>query len=257
MVWQWSVGVASFIILVWGTLPFFTGRICNTGVRVCAAVGMGGMLLSVFWDTVWQAVGCFWESGTAAKITVCAVVAVMAALVLLFVGISVLLIVSANRSGTAKAATVLVPGAKLYVDRLSKALQQRLDAAVIYLQAHPDMPCVVSGGQGADEPRSEAVAMRDYLVGKGIDGNRIYMEDRSTSTFENMQFSRKVIDQNGLPTAVVIVTQEFHQYRCGVYAKRAGLPPICSVTCKTGLQLLLCYWVREIAGVCRMWILGY
>ena len=69
--------------------------------------------------------------------------------------------------------------------------------------------------------------------------------------------TKEVIQQNGLPEEVVIATQEFHQFRCGQYAKRAGLTPVGTTTCGTPWYLLLCYWVREFAAINRMWMLGY
>ncbi len=257
MTWQWPVGIVSFILFIWGILPYVTGRIRNIGVWVSAAVGVSGIICAACGKTLVQTVICLWNSGKAAQIVLCVLGALLTMLLLLFFGVSLLLLISANRTSVVKEGTLLVPGAKLYDDRLSRSLLQRIQAAAAYLQAHPDTPCVVSGGQGADEPRTEAVAMRNCLVEMGIDGKRIYMEDASVNTFENMQFSRKVIDANGLSTDIIIVTQGFHQYRCGEYAKRAGLNPVSAVTCRTRPHLLLCYWVREFAGVCRMWFLGY
>lgn len=254
MAWQWPVGIISIILFIWGILPYFTGRIRNVGVWVSCLVGVLGMLTAICGEPIALYV---WSSGKAAQTAVCVLGAVLAALLLLFLVVSVLVITRANRKCDSTKVTVLIPGARLYEDRPSRMLLGRLQAAATYLQAHPDLPCVVSGGQGADEPCTEASMMRTLLLEMGIDENRIYTEDKSTNTFENMQFSRQVIAEHRLPAAVVIATQEFHQYRCGVYAEKAGLTPVGALPCKTPLHLLLCYWVREFAGVCRMWLLGY
>ncbi len=257
MKWQIPVSILSSILFIWGILPFLTSGIRNVGVWVSAGIGILGILSVVFSAKTEQLVYWFVQSGKAVHITAYVLGGILAVLILLFVGVSVLMVVSANKTPDTEKVTVVVPGALLRGERPSLMLSHRLQAAAAYMQAHPDVPCVVSGGQGPDEPRSEAAAMWDYLVEQGIDANRIYMEDKSTSTFENMQFTYDVIEQNNLPKAVVIATQEFHQYRCGVYAKKAHLTPVGTTTCATPWYLLLCYWVREFAGICRMWLLGY
>jgi len=60
-------------------------------------------------------------------------------------------------------------------------LQDRLDKALDYLEEHPDVQVVVSGGQGPDEPTTEAQAMYDYLVEYGVEPERIWQEDQSTT----------------------------------------------------------------------------
>jgi uncharacterized SAM-binding protein YcdF (DUF218 family) len=82
----------------------------------------------------------------------------------------------------------------------SLSLRERLDAAYDYLQEHPNTICVVSGGQGSGEDISEAECMYRYLVEKGIESKRIYKEDRSTSTEENMKFSLDIIKEKDIDT---------------------------------------------------------
>ncbi|MFR6589470.1 MAG: YdcF family protein [Gallintestinimicrobium sp.] len=80
--------------------------------------------------------------------------------------------------------------------------------------------CVLSGGQGSNEPVSEAQGMYDDLVKKGIDPKRLILEDQSTNTVENLRFSRKLIPRE--VQKVGIVTSNFHVYRaCGWQNSRA------------------------------------
>ncbi|MEG1427610.1 MAG: YdcF family protein, partial [Oscillospiraceae bacterium] len=76
--------------------------------------------------------------------------------------------------------TAIVLGARVYDDRPSLSLKGRLDVAVDYLKNDPTARCIVSGGQGADESRSEAAVEKEYLLALGIGSDRIFMEDRST-----------------------------------------------------------------------------
>ncbi len=88
---------------------------------------------------------------------------------------------------------ILILGAKLFGDKPSQSLQNRLDVALKYLNENPKTKAIVSGGQGEDEDIPEAHSMRNYLVAHGINANRILIEDRSTSTYENLKFSKRFI----------------------------------------------------------------
>ena len=72
-------------------------------------------------------------------------------------------------------------------------LQKRIDAAYGYLAAHPDAACVASGGLDDSETVTEAQCIRSTLVSMGIDEGRIYLEDRSRSTEENLSFSAAIM----------------------------------------------------------------
>lgn len=185
-----------------------------------------------------------------------AVCGVVMVLLILFIVVSGLMLYAAAEKAPENA-TVIVLGAGLQGDRPSRMLKDRLDAAARYLEKNPESVCIVSGGQGPDEICTEASAMRRYLVEIGVPGERILEEDRSTSTLENLRFSRELIESRGLSDTVVIATQEFHQYRAQSFAKQEGLKGVGACTCRTPWYLLGCYWVREFAGVSRMLLLGY
>jgi uncharacterized SAM-binding protein YcdF (DUF218 family) len=82
---------------------------------------------------------------------------------------------------------------------------------------------IVSGGQGDDEPFSEAEAMAAYLAGRGVPPGRVVLEDRSRSTDENLEFSRALLEQIRPGARAVIVTSDFHAFRAALIARRAGL----------------------------------
>lgn len=146
---------------------------------------------------------------------------------------------------------IIVLGAGVHGTEPSLSLQNRIDAAYEYLTAHPDTICVVSGGQGPDEGISEAYCMYRELTEMGIDPSRVWMEDRSTSTMENLQFSLDIIrDRTGTqPTEVGIVSSEYHLYRAGLMAADLGLTSHGIPAHTTWLSLRVNYFLREIAGV--------
>ena len=94
-------------------------------------------------------------------------------------------------------------------------LQDRLNEALDYLEEHPDMIVVVSGGQGRDEPVSEARAMHDYLVEHGISEEQILMEDQSSNTVQNLRYSAQLLHENGYDTTrdILVVSNGFHLTR--------------------------------------------
>ena len=152
-------------------------------------------------------------------------------------------------------ATVVVLGAGLNGDQPSRMLADRLKAAAVFLKEHPASHCIVSGGQGLDEQLPEAIVMKRYLIFLGIAEERITEEAASANTRENLLFSRALIEQNGLSPSIVIVTQEFHQYRAGRYAAAAGFTDTAALSCASPLPLLPCYWAREWFAILALWLL--
>ena len=149
--------------------------------------------------------------------------------------------------------TVLVLGCRVRGTAPSKAMRQRLNAARRFLNEHPDAVCVLSGGQGEDEEIAEADCMFRELTAAGIAPERLYREDRSTSTRENFLYSQEIIKNNGLPQTVVVVTNEYHQYRAGLIAGDLGIETY-AVSAPSGAGLLPTYWVREWFGIVYEWI---
>lgn len=150
-------------------------------------------------------------------------------------------------------ATAVVLGCKVNGEKASRMLRERLDAALDYLEENPDAVCVVSGGQGSDEGISEAECMFRYLTEKGIAAERIYKEDKSTSTKENMKFSMEVIEENGLREDVAIISNEFHLYRAGMVAKECGMN-YGTKPAATDIGLLPTYYVRELYAILAEWV---
>ena len=97
----------------------------------------------------------------------------------------------------------------------SVLLQDRLDKALDYLEDHPDMTVVVSGGQGPDEHISEARCMYDYLTEHGVDEEQILLEDRSSNTVENLRYTMGLLADEGYDTTadMVVVSNGFHLTR--------------------------------------------
>ena len=121
---------------------------------------------------------------------------------------------------------IIVLGAQVRENGPSPVLKYRLDKAVEYLEENPDTICIVSGGQGKNEPWSEAEGMAQYLKTQGIDENRIRLEDQSLTTEQNVTNSQKLMEEGA---SVGIVTNDFHVFRAKQIAKKYGLKDVCGI----------------------------
>ncbi|WP_300262219.1 YdcF family protein [Clostridium sp.] len=146
----------------------------------------------------------------------------------------------------------IILGAGLYGDKPSPILQERLDEGLKYLELHPNTKVIVSGGQGINELIPESEAMKKFLVNKGINSNRIIEENKSKSTFQNLEFSKKILEErNADKDQVLIVTSDFHLFRAMEIAdyldiKNQGLPS------KTPIYLRVQYMVREFPAMIKL-----
>lgn len=244
-----TVAVLSAAVMVWSVMPLSSG-IVNIGVVVPFAASLLGVAWGLTPPSKEERKG--WQRRMTILVWVC--IGLIAAL---GVVISSCMIAAAVNKPAGGESTVIVLGARIHGDRPSRMLRERLDVAVDYLEQNPEATCIVSGGQGSDEQYTEAHVMKAYLCAQGIAAERIYEEGRSTDTHQNIDYSLAIIREEGLSERVAIATQEFHQYRAATLARRAGLTDVSAVTTPSPFYLLLCYWVRECAAICRLWVFGY
>ena len=126
------------------------------------------------------------------------------------------------------------------------------------MEAHPNVIAVVSGGQGTDEPITEAECMYRELVNLGIDPKRLRLEDEATSTWENLKFSLDLIEaETGTrPKKIGVLSSEYHLFRASLFARACdvefvGIP---ARTSRWGQRIN--HFMREVAGVWHYLILG-
>ena len=154
---------------------------------------------------------------------------------------------------------IIVHGSGLIDGRVTPLLAGRVDRAVNFYHQQklvgkpPHL--VLSGGQGADEARSEAVAMAEYAVEKGISKEDILLEDQSKTTLENMQFSKMIMDKDagGKPYKTIFSTSNYHLLRTGIYARKAGMN-ISGIGSRTAFYYLPNALLREyVAYIVLYW----
>ena len=170
-------------------------------------------------------------------------------MLLAFLIIECVIISYYNSTVDEKVDYIIVAGAQVIDDRPSVVLQYRLDTAAEYLNRFPETKCIVTGGKGSNESRSEAEVMADYLVEKGIAKERIILENRSTSTAENMEFSSKLYDAENSSTAVI--TNNFHLFRSLYLAKKHGIKNPKGIAAPSSLFYQPNNMFREFFGVIK------
>lgn len=155
----------------------------------------------------------------------------LSGLALLLAGFCVLegvILVGGHPSKDQDGDVLLILGAQVYHSGPSPVLKQRLQAALDYIDTHSDenFPIIVSGAQGQNEWETEAHAMETYLVAHGVEKARIYQEDQSYNTYQNLDNSARLLQSLGYDldnTRVMVVSNNFHLTRVRMLASRCGL----------------------------------
>lgn len=149
---------------------------------------------------------------------------------------------------------LIVLGAQVRETGPSVILKYRLDAASDYLQANPDTICIVSGGQGPNEPVPEARIMAEYLERQGIDSRRIIQEDRSSTTYQNIRNSMQLFDAE--TAHVGVVTNDFHVFRGVRIARKQGIVHVCGIASGSNVWYLPNNLLRESFGITKDFLKG-
>ncbi len=179
---------------------------------------------------------------------------VFAAAVSLFIAIEALIISGFFAKGEPGLDYIIVLGAQVRAEGPSVVLKYRLDKACDYLNENPETIAICTGGRGKNEFVAEGIAMKEYLVEKGIAEDRILVEDRAVNTTQNIQNSFSMI--NPVRDRVGILTNNFHVFRSTSIAKRQGGENIVGIAADSHPLYLLTNMVREFVGVTKDIVLG-
>lgn len=172
----------------------------------------------------------------------------------MIVGAAVADVIAAKRVAEKDRDFLIVLGCGIQEDGTpTPLLRGRIDLALRFREEQlketgKEASFVVSGGQGADEVQPEAMAMKAYLMENGIPEDRIYPEDRSVNTLENMQFAKKIIDEVLPGAKTAFFTTNYHVFRSGLKARQVGMDSI-----GMGADAKWYFWpnaaVREFIGL--------
>lgn len=226
--------IGNFILLI---------LISNINLGMVPVAGLGGVLLGY---------GLFYDKLPFRKI-ISTLIAVGLVAILSFG--SFLAVYGGRDTADYTEQTVIVLGCGLRGERVSVGLAKRLNKAAEYHKENPDAMIIVSGGQGPQEDISEALAMKRYLVDKGIPDEKIIMEDKSTSTITNFRNSRTIMEEKGMDlSSVVFVTNAYHVYRGAYYAKDEGFVDIAHLGTDIIWYTVPMNYMREMLAVVKMWV---
>ncbi len=151
---------------------------------------------------------------------------------------------------------VILLGGGTHDSKPKEELKRRLDAAVRYHQKNPDALIVVSGGTDKDEVLSEAEIMKNYLVEKGLPEARILLEEQSTSTNENLRFSKELLQQHlGDDFSVCFISSAYHLYRAKQLSELAGYADATHLHSINPWYTVFPASFREILAVGQLWLL--
>lgn len=205
----------------------YSGMVLATGSGTSFFLVWIGLavLFFLFGYSIWKS---FWKKVPRLVKGIC--IAVVAVGFTAFFIVEGCIISQMHEKGKAGLDYIIVLGAQVRESGPSAALKYRLDEAVEYLEDNPKTICIVSGGQGANEPYSEAEGMAQYLKEQGIDASRILLEDKSLNTEQNMEYSKALIKDGA---SVGIITNDFHLFRAKQIARKYGLDNISGIAAKS------------------------
>lgn len=184
------------------------------------------------------------------RIVLLAIAALMAVILLAFV-VTGILIMAKSAGGSGEFEYLLVLGTAVEGTKPSTMLNDRILAAYAYLEAHPEVQCIVSGYQSGKGEISEAECMYRELVALGIDESRIWMEPKASSTVENVDFALALIEEKtgSRPQKLGILSSEFHLLRAQMFAKEQGIEAVMLPAKTSDTGTFVSYFLREIIMV--------
>ena len=193
------------------------------------------------------------------KLTVPWIVIICVLVILLIAAIVTGLLILRTGKGTQGSFRYMILlGAKVNGRTPSPILQDRIDAAYVYLSQHEDVICIVSGGKGTEERTSEAQCMYGQLVAKGIDPDRIWMEEQAINTKQNIRYSMALIEEKtgDRPDTVGILSSDTHLLRAELLAKRQQINAVMIPAPSTHRSSYLKHFLREIFVVWYYVLIG-
>ncbi len=147
---------------------------------------------------------------------------------------------------------VIILGAQVRGKTPSLTLNARINAAADYLNKNPNSKAICSGGQGEGEDITEAYAIKQGLIARGVKEDRILLEEHSTNTVENLTFSQSFIDDP--KSSVVVITSNFHIYRASRIARKIGYENLSLSSAQEFLLTTPQYYVREFFALVKDWL---
>ena len=233
------VFIIGLLILIYGLIVLMIIGANGWFNYFCLALGSLILILSYRWKSIKNIVN---------KHILNTVIFFITIGILLFICLETKIIIQGNKKPIEKADYVILLGAQVKESGPSIDYQARIESAYEYLIDNPNSKIIVTGAKGNDEPMSEALAAKIYLTNKGIKEDRIILEDKSFSTYENIYNSKTIIENsNEDPNKIkiVIVSASYHLTRAKMIANRIGFKNVATKGSHGLLILMPHYYIRE------------
>ena len=211
-----AVVLISLCMIYWYAISGYIAFGNVVGIMIFAAIG----IIAAFFTPIKELLGKIRKKKAGKMIT--NILLVMIVLFCIYCAAAIGLMLYGANNPPEEGATLVVLGCQVRGKEPSHTLRLRLEAACRYLNENPRAKAVLSGGKGDHEEISEAQCMYNYLTEKGISPDRLYIEDKSTTTNENIRFSEEIIKKNGLDPRLAIATDWYHEFRAGLICRRQG-----------------------------------
>ena len=148
---------------------------------------------------------------------------------------------------------IIIHGAGLLDgEKVTPLLKRRIDKAVeaYHKSKNPRIKIIASGGQGGDEKISEAQAICNYLLEEtDVPREAILLEEDSTTTYENLLFSKEMGERLVTSPRFLFVTNDYHVFRTSTYARRIGMKGD-GLGCRTAAYYIPSAFIREYIALC-------
>lgn len=165
-----------------------------------------------------------------------------------FAVVESLIAANAKTSAAENADYIIILGSRTHKNIPSFAMAHRVIASLKYIKENPNAQVVLTGGKTSSAEISEAEIMLGLLQKKGVEPNRIIIENRSKNTYQNLKYSSSLID---IDKKVLIVSSEFHLFRAKLIAAKIGYKDVGTAASKTPRLLLPHYLLREYLAVIK------
>ncbi len=235
------LSVLCFLLLLLFLIPLISGvRHAGTVTGTIVSLLLFAYLTANSFAAGW--LGAMWEHGTGHTI-LCIVLGLLAVLVLWCLYLSIRMTVAILRKPP-KPMPAIVLGCSERKQNGNRMLDARIQAAFDYLKKNPETAAILCGGCAASQRQSEAEYMQDRLLDKGIARGRLYLDEDSRTTQEKLINAAQLLSEHKLGKSAVLITSEFHQYRCSLIAKELGMKTW-HLSSHGPWYLVPGFWVRE------------
>ncbi|MEE8706299.1 MAG: YdcF family protein [Oscillospiraceae bacterium] len=247
-----GLGVVFAALAVLMIIPLFF-RTWNAGSLFFLGLGMVGLTVCIFWGKVLRLV-C---AKRKRRILFYGLLGLFATGICWCIALSFFISRAKPQIPTEREnLPVLILGSKVDGTEPSVDLQQRIDTAADWLLLHPNSIAVACGGKGTGEKVTEAEVIREKLLEKGIEPDRILLENRSVNTEQNLFYAKKVLLENNLSNKeALLLTDDYHLYRALLIAKQNGLTAW-GIGVSTPPLVFPALFARELFAVTKYFVLG-